>query len=209
MLSTDPQSDGLDAGGSTLLLNFHPDPASSRANAALAAAARRLPRVRVREMATLGAGGIDPRAEAERLLAAAAIVWLFPVQWYAPPALFKDWADAVLTRMYFAAYDTEGRRLEGRPLLVAATVGTGQEDYRAAGRALYSLEVLLRPLEATAHRCGLSWSRPFLLYRAGRLTAAELTEAGEAFAARVRALGSARAPITPHARPRALHPSPA
>ena len=115
MLSTDPQSDGLDAGGSTLLLNFHPDPASSRANAALA----------------------------------------------------------------------------------------------AAGRALYSLEVLLRPLEATAHRCGLSWSRPFLLYRAGRLTAAELAEAGKAFAARVRALGSARAPITPHARPRALHPSPA
>jgi putative NADPH-quinone reductase len=51
---------------------------------------------------------------------------------------------------------------------------------------LYPLEELLRPLEATAHRCGLAWSRPHLLFRANRLSAAELDAAGEAYAARLR-----------------------
>jgi putative NADPH-quinone reductase len=185
---------------STLVLNFHPDPTSSRANAALADAARRFPGVSVREIATLYASrAVDPQAEARRLLAADRIVLLFPVQWYAPPATFKAWADAVLTRMYYVAYEVEGRRMEGKPLLVAATVGTGPEDYGRSGRSLYPLEVLLRPLEAIAHRCGLVWSKPFLLYRAGRLEPRELTEAGEAFVRRLREWdreteGSRRAP---------------
>jgi putative NADPH-quinone reductase len=182
-----PEARQQDA-GSTLLLNFHPDPRASRANAALAAAARRLPGVAERQIATLYASGaVDAQAEARRLLAADRLVLLFPVHWYAPPATFKAWADAVLTRMFYVEYEAEGRWMEGKPFLVAATVGTGPEDYGRAGRSLYPLEVLLRPLEATAHRCGLVWSKPFLLYRAGRLEAPELDEAGEAFARRLRA----------------------
>src|SRR5215469_7409844 len=106
--------------GSTLLLCFHPEPHSSRTNDALAAAAHRIPGVSVRAIASLyPTGEIDVDAEVAQLLAADRLVMLFPVQWYAPPATFKTWADLVLTRMYFEAYETEGRRMEGKRLLVA------------------------------------------------------------------------------------------
>jgi putative NADPH-quinone reductase len=171
----------------TLLLNFHPDPAASRTIGALAGAAGRVRGVAVREFARLyPSGEVDAEAEVAQLLSADRLAMLFPVHWYAPPSTFNAWADAVLTRMFFSAYETEGRRLKGKPLLVAATVGTAPEDYGPAGRSLYPLEDLLRPLEALAHRCGLSWSPPFLLYRAGRLAPAELGDACEAFAGRLR-----------------------
>jgi putative NADPH-quinone reductase len=172
---------------STLLLSFHPDPLSSRTNAALAAAADRIPGVSVREIARLyPSGDVDVDAEVAHLLAADRLVMLFPVQWYMPPATFKTWADLVLTRMYFEAYATEGRRMEGKPLLVAATTGAAPDAYGPDGRSLYPLEMLLRPLEAMAYRCGLRWTRPFLLYRAGRLSGGELEQAGDAFATRLR-----------------------
>jgi putative NADPH-quinone reductase len=185
---TRPASLGGAAGPcSTLLLNFHPAPAGSRTIAALSAAAGQVPGVVVREVATLQrSGALDSAAEAAELLAADRLVMLFPVQWYAPPATFKVWADDVLTRMYFDRYETEGRLMEGKPLLVCATVGSVAEAYGPDGRSLYSLEELLRPLEAMAHRCRFRWSPPFLLYRAGRLTQAELDDACEAFVGRLR-----------------------
>jgi putative NADPH-quinone reductase len=60
------------------------------------------------------------------------------------------------------------------------------EAYGPGGANLYPLEELLRPLEASAHRCGMAWSRPFLLYRANKLSAEELAMAGEAYAGHLR-----------------------
>ena len=170
----------------TLILFFHPDPAGSKANAALLAAARPLPGVEVADMARLHPEGVcDTEAEVRRLQRADRLVLQFPVQWYSTPPLLKAWQDAVLSRMFYACPD-EGERLRGLPLLVAATAGNVPEAYGPAGVNLYPLEELLRPLEATAHRCGFAWTRPHLLFRANRLSAAELDVAGEAYAARLR-----------------------
>jgi putative NADPH-quinone reductase len=42
---------------------------------------------------------------------------------------------------------------------------------------------LLRPLEATARRCGLLWQAPFLLFRADRLDDLALHDAARDYAA--------------------------
>lgn len=34
----------------------------------------------------------------------------FLIQWYSTPPLLKAWQDAVLTRMYYIAYESEGRQ---------------------------------------------------------------------------------------------------
>ncbi|WP_374469727.1 NAD(P)H-dependent oxidoreductase [Phenylobacterium sp.] len=164
----------------TLILAFHPNLAGARTHGALAAAAARLPGVEIVDEAALYPDGrIDVDAEVARLLAADRVVLQFPVQWYSTPPLLKAWQDAVLTRMMYLAYDMEGARLAGKPLLVAATAGNMPEAYTPQGQNRFPLEELLRPLEATAHRCGLVWERPFLLYRAGRLNDAELAQAAE------------------------------
>lgn len=157
----------------TLILLFHRDLSQSNANAALVAAAGRLPGVEIVDMQASYPGGIeifrDAEREADRLLAADRIVLQFPIQWYSTPALLKAWQDAVLTRMFYLAYETEGRLLEGTPLMLAATAGNVPEAYRPGGRNMFPMIELLAPLRATANRCGLLWSEPFILYRADKL----------------------------------------
>ena len=168
----------------TLILLFHSGPNRSRANAALAAAAARLPGVEVADIHALYPDGrIDTDREVARLLSADRIVFQFPIQWYSAPPVLKAWENAVLTRMYYLAYETEGRLLEGRPLLVAATAGNVPEAYGPGGANAFTMAELLRPLEATARRCSLLWQAPFLLFRADRLDDLALRGAARDYAA--------------------------
>jgi glutathione-regulated potassium-efflux system ancillary protein KefG len=168
----------------TLILLFHSDLGNSRTNVALAGAALRLPEVEVIDLYALYPDGkIDADQEVARLLSADRIVLQFPIQWYSTPPLLKAWQDVVLTRMYYVAYETEGRLLEGKPLLVAATAGNVPEAYGPDGANKFTMDELLRPLEATAHRCGLPWQPPFLVYRAGRLDDLSLHSATKAYTA--------------------------
>lgn len=174
----------------TLVLLFHPDLGRSKTNAAMARAATALPGVEVVDMQALYPGGIDlfrdGEREAARLLAADRIVLQFPLQWYSTPALLKAWQDAVLTRMFYVAYEAEGRRLEGTPLKIALTAGNLREAYSAGGRNLFEIDALLAPLKATANRCGLAWSDPFAVYRADKLSPEELDAAAADYAVALR-----------------------
>ncbi len=165
----------------TLILLFHPDLSRSKSNAALAAVAANVPGVEIVNMQSAYPSGMDMfqdgEREAGRLLSADRIVLQFPIQWYSTPPLLKAWQDAVLTRMYYIAYEREGRQLEGRPLMIAATAGNVPEAYRHGGRNLLPMIEILAPLRATAHRCGLVWADPFILYKADKLETGELEAA--------------------------------
>ena len=123
----------------TLVLVFHPDLSKSKTNSALADAARSVPGVEVVDVQALYPEGrmdmfSDGALEAQRLLSADRIVLQFPVQWYSVPSLMKTWIDTVLTRMYYVAYEAEGRRLEGTPIMIAATAGNFSEAYSLTGQ---------------------------------------------------------------------------
>lgn len=171
----------------TLILLFHRDLKGSKANAALAAAAAKVRGVEIVDMQALYPDGIelfrDGEREAARLLCADRIVLQFPIQWYATPALLKSWQDAVLTRMFYLAYEQEGRQLEGTPLLIAATAGNVPEAYTPGGRNMFPMIELMAPLRATAHRCGLGWSDPFIVYAADKLAPEALAAAAASYAA--------------------------
>jgi len=178
----------------TLILLFHPDYQNSRANRALAQAAGSRPGTDVVDMQALYPDGrIDGDAEVARLLAAERIVLQFPVQWYSTPPLLKAWQDAVLTRMFYIHYETEGAKLAARPLLIAATAGNVPEAYAPSGANLFSLRDLLKPLQATAHRCALAWQEPFLIYNARRADSEALEAAAEHYVARLAQLETRQA----------------
>ncbi|QCI67114.1 NAD(P)H-dependent oxidoreductase [Phreatobacter stygius] len=171
----------------TLILVFHPDLARSKANAALVAAANRLDDVEIVDMQALyPSGSISVDTEVRRLIAADRIVLQFPVMWYSPPPILKSWQNAVLTHMFYIAYEDEGRLIEGRPLLVAATAGNLPAAYAPEGVNLFALTNLLRPLQSTAHRCGLVWAEPFTVYEANRLNPQARDLAGRRYAERLR-----------------------
>ncbi|MFB5744925.1 NAD(P)H-dependent oxidoreductase [Cedecea sp. P7760] len=157
----------------TLILLFHPDLSRSNANAALGKEAANLDNVEVVDIQALYPEGIDiyrdGEREAARLLSADRIVLQFPIHWYSMPAIMRQWQDAVLTRMFYLNYEEEGQKLEGTPLFVAVTAGNVEESYRPDGRNLFTIESLLAPLRATAHRCGLIWRSPFVVYTADKL----------------------------------------
>ena len=136
----------------TLVTVVHPRFRSSRVNAALAAAAERTRDVTVRYLYD---GRIDVAAEQAALTAVDRIVLQFPMYWYSSPALLKQWQDDVLTHGW--AYGSTGRALAGKELLVA--VSTGADDYGRGGS--YSVNELLRPLQATAGLCRLAYLEPF------------------------------------------------
>ena len=175
----------------TLILLFHPHFESSRASRAMLDAASRLPGVAIADLHALYPDGrIDTDAEVARLLGADRLVLQFPIQWYSTPPLLKAWQDAVLTRMFYLAYEAEGARLAGKPLLVAATAGNVEAAYAPTGTNLFPLTELLRPLQATAHRCGLAWAEPFLVYDARRADQEALAAAGDYYASRLRRLAA-------------------
>jgi putative NADPH-quinone reductase len=173
---------------STSILLFHPEPARSQANRALATAAGTLADVEIVDMAALypSVDSIDADAEVARLVAADRLILQFPVQWYSTPPLLKAWQDLVLTRMFYIR-PQEGESIRDLPLMVAATAGNDRSAYTPDGANLFALEALLRPLQATAYRCGLRWADPFLLFRANKSSPEELAAAGRAYATRISA----------------------
>ncbi|WP_018690287.1 NAD(P)H-dependent oxidoreductase [Ahrensia kielensis] len=166
----------------TLILLFHRDLSQSKANAGLAKAAQTVKDVQVVDMQARYPGGVidiftDAGADAEMLLSADRIILQFPIQWYATPALLKAWQDAVLTRMYYIFAEAEGDHLKGTPLMVAATAGNTSSAYGRDGANRYTIDELLTPLKATAHRCGLLWHSPYLVFTADKLEPSKLEDA--------------------------------
>ncbi|KEO54641.1 NAD(P)H-dependent oxidoreductase [Thioclava indica] len=171
----------------TLILLFHRDIAKSTANRALRDCAATLSGVEVVDMQSLYPEGIIDVAtnvadEAQRLLSADRIILQFPIQWYATPTLLKAWQDSVLTRMFYIFAEDEGDRLSGTPLMIAATAGNIPGAYGPGGANHFTIEEIFTPLRATAHRCGLPWHEPYVVFTADKLDEASLVAAAEGYA---------------------------
>lgn len=175
----------------TLVLVAHPDLERSRITAHLADAVRALDGVTVRELAAdYPDRRVDVAREQEMLRGYDTIVWQFPWHWYSVPGVLKEWMDQVLT--YGFAYGAGGDALHGKRLQLVLSTGGPEAAYTAAGHNRFTMAELLRPLEATAHLCGLEFAEPLVLHGAPRATAEDLA----AHAARYRELLSAVPAVT-------------
>ena len=173
----------------TLILYFHSEYEKSKANRALVEAAGALDDVTLVNMGALypDLRTIDVETEVQRLFTATRLILQFPIHWYMPPPLVQAWQNTVITRMFYVKPEEEGARIKGLPVMVAATAGNVPEAYRPDGANLFPLEELLRPLHSTAHRCALTWTDPFLVYRANRLDEAERSAEANRYVARIQA----------------------
>jgi hypothetical protein len=96
-----------------LLTLAHPALERSRANRALAKAAKGLEGVTFHDLyETYPDFAIDIEAEQEKLLAHDVIAVQFPLYWYSTPALMKEWFDLVWLHGF--AYGLDGNALAGK-----------------------------------------------------------------------------------------------
>ncbi len=170
----------------TLVVVAHPDLKNSRVTARLAAAIQDAGHVTVHDLsAAYPDRRVDPIREQELLREHDAIVFQFPWHWYSVPGVLKEWMDQVLT--YGFAYGSGGDALHGKRLRLVISTGGPESSYAPAGNNRFTMAELLRPLEATAHLCGLEMEEPLVLHSAHHVTEGELA----AHAARYRELLSA------------------
>jgi glutathione-regulated potassium-efflux system ancillary protein KefG len=167
----------------TLVLLAHPDLTRSRVNSTLSDAVRDLDGVTVRDLATVrGHGGFDVAEEQRLLVGHDAVVLQFPWYWYSVPGVLKEWMDQVLLHGF--AYGSGGTELHGKRLQVVTTTGGPEQSYGAAGHNRFTMAELLRPIDATAHLCGMRMAPPFVVHGVHGIDDAALT----AYADRYRAL---------------------
>ena len=150
--------------GSRLLLTLvHPTLERSHANQAMLNAGQDLPGVTVHDLYEAYPDFVvDVPIEQKKLKKHDVIALQFPIYWYAPPALLKEWFDQVW--LYGFAYGKGGDALKGKRLFVAATAGHAAASYHGKGPDRYSIDEFLRPLEQTAAFCGLTWETPFIVH---------------------------------------------
>ncbi len=185
MKPTEPPSPDR-AAARVLVLLAHPDLSHSRVNRRMARAARALEPegVEVRDLYALYPDyAIDVPTEQAALARADLVVWLHPIQWYAPPALMKLWIDEVLTLGW--AYGQGGDALHGKDLWLVCSTGAREEAYHPGGYNRHFFDAFLPPLEQTAALCGLRFLPPLVLHGAHAADAAQIDAHAALFAQRL------------------------
>jgi len=175
-----------------LLTLAHPALERSRANRALAKAAKGLEGVTFHDLyETYPDFAIDIEAEQEKLVAHDVIAVQFPLYWYSTPALLKEWFDLVWLHGF--AYGLDGNALAGKRLFAACTTGGAAKAYHAHGYNRFTLDEYLRPLEQTAYLCGMVWETPFVVHSASIKDDEDLKAEAQRYRARVASLLTAPA----------------
>ena len=158
----------------TLVILAHPNIEASRVNRRLIEEVRKHSEITVHELySSYPDWVIDVPREQVLLESHDRIVFQFPLYWYSTPPLMKKWQDDVLT--YGWAYGSQGKKLQGKELLIATSIGGRQEVYQAGGSNHFTMSEILRPLHATANMCKMTYLPAFVVD--GASDEKQLTEA--------------------------------
>jgi len=137
----------------------------------------------------------DVEEEQRKILAADAVIMLFPLWWYSMPAIMKGWVDRVWA--YGLAYGYQGAGnthrygeggFAGKRALLAVSVGGPQEDYSPRG-INGPLEQLLFPItHGTLFFPGMQVLPTFAVYGSAGIEASGISKAGDAWRTRLQRL---------------------
>ena len=170
-----------------VVLFAHPPEENSKSGSSFADRVDEMENVEVRRLYDLYPD-FDVNIEREKAIweAADVVVLQHPFYWYSSPALVKEYLDVVLE--YGWAYGPKGKALQGKSLQTVITAGGPEDAYRAGGYNKFSIEELLRPFEATANLCGMTYEPPLVLHGSNHLSEAERTAFCDTYVDRLNAL---------------------
>ncbi len=137
----------------------------------------------------------DVAAEQAKVLAADAVIFQFPLWWFGMPAIMKGWIDRVWAAGLAHNYKDAGNAyrygegaFKGKRAMLSVAVGGPAEDYAPRGID-GPLEQLLFPVtHGSLFYAGFDVLPTFAVYGTGRMTAAGVAVAKEAWITRLKDL---------------------
>jgi NAD(P)H dehydrogenase (quinone) len=137
----------------------------------------------------------DVEAEQQKLLAADAVIFQFPLWWFGMPAILKGWVDRVFAYGLAYGFKGEGNRyrygdggLKGKRGLLSVTVGGPVADYLPRG-INGPLDQLLFPItHGMLFFAGMDVMPTYAVYGTGSMTAAGVNAVKAAWRSRLECL---------------------
>ncbi|WP_308636946.1 NAD(P)H-dependent oxidoreductase [Paenibacillus silvisoli] len=146
----------------TLVIVTHPNINQSRINKSWMEAVQSQSNVTVHQLyESYPDFKIDVAKEQALLTSHDRIILQFPFYWYSTPSLLKEWFDAVLS--YGWAYGEGGDKMRDKQLGVAVSTFGPAESYQHTGYNRFTMEELLKPIQATNNLIGTTFMTPFIL----------------------------------------------
>jgi NAD(P)H dehydrogenase (quinone) len=142
-----------------------------------------------------GEQAADIASEQQKVLAADAVIFQFPLWWFGMPAILKGWVDRVWANQLAYGYKNAGNRyrygdgaFKGKRALLSVTVGGPAADYSPRG-INGPLDQLLFPItHGTLFFPGMHVLPTFAVYGTGSITAGGVATAKEAWHERLERL---------------------
>jgi len=137
----------------------------------------------------------DVEEEQGKILAADAVILVFPLWWFSMPAIMKGWVDRVFAAGLAYGYQGAGNAYRygeggfaGKRALLAVSIGGPAEDYAPRG-INGPLEQLLFPItHGTLFFSGMQVLPSFAVYGAARIEGERMAEAAASWRSRVQRL---------------------
>ncbi|MCM3628339.1 NAD(P)H-dependent oxidoreductase [Paenibacillus glycanilyticus] len=159
----------------TLVIVTHPNMEASRVNKAWVEELKKQGDITIHELyKAYPDENIDVAKEQQLVEAHDRVIFQFPLFWYSPPALLKKWFDSVL--QYGWAFGPEGDKTAGKQLGVAVSTYGSEESYQSTGFNQFTIQEILRPIEATAKFISASYLPHFTLNDVSNLTDERLAQ---------------------------------
>ncbi|MCC6552716.1 MAG: NAD(P)H-dependent oxidoreductase [Polyangiaceae bacterium] len=140
-------------------------------------------------------GGFAPdlAAEMEKLAAADALIFQFPLWWFGLPAILKGWVDRVLAVgfAYGGGRGYSNGAFRGKRAMCAVTTGGGPAMFSPEGLAGDVMQLLYPVHHGMFYFVGMDALPPFIAYGAARVTPEQRAAYLDAYADRLRALFTA------------------
>ncbi|AXX91374.1 general stress protein [Malaciobacter molluscorum LMG 25693] len=158
----------------TLIILAHPNFDESRLNKALINKIKDIKNITIHDIYSKYKSfkDIDEKEEQRLLLEHDRIIFQFPFYWFSSPGLLKDWQDKVLE--YGFAYGSEGGKLLTKEFKIVTTMGSPEFAYQSGSYMQVSMNELLKPFETMARFTRMTYTMPFYIYKALKITDDEL-----------------------------------
>ncbi|KRF04855.1 general stress protein [Paenibacillus sp. Soil766] len=120
---------------------------------------------------------IDVAKEQKLIEAHDRVIFQYPLYWYSTPSLLKKWFVTVL--QYGWAYGPDGSKTAGKQIGVAISTYGTDASYQPTGSNRYTLQEILRPMEALAQFISASYLPHFALNDTSTVTDERLAQSAK------------------------------
>ena len=159
----------------TLVIVSHPNLNSSRINKAWVEELQKHDNIIMHQLYNVYPNEeIDVAHEQKLLEAYDRIIFQYPLYWYSTPPLLKKWFDVVLQDGW--AYGPGGDQMKGKEIGVAISTYGSAESYQRGGANRFTIEEIVRPIEALCHFISASYLSPFALSDVSNVTDEQLEQ---------------------------------